>query len=150
MVSVVKWEAAPSITPNILTTGLDSLANNTISSASTEVDNSTNLDTFFWLEFNVTFGVAPSDTNPRVDAYMAAAPDGTNYASAPLTGGAEQTHMFVGNFPVRKVASAQRVVIGPFAAPPMKFKLYLDNQTGQAMAASGNTLDIIVDNLEAQ
>ncbi|MFQ5433931.1 MAG: hypothetical protein ACE5FD_03560 [Anaerolineae bacterium] len=126
------------------------MANDTISAASTEVANQTNLDTLAWFELNVTFGTAPSDTNPTVDVYMATAPDGTNYETAPLTGGANQGHMFVGSFPIQKVTSAQRIVIGPIALPPTKLKVYLDNQTGQAMAASGNTLDIITDNLEGQ
>ena len=149
MVSAVKWQAAPTKT-QIMTTQLDGLANNTISSASTEVDNSVNLDTYAWLELNVTFGSAPSDANPTVDVYMAKAPDGTNYESAPLTGGAQQGHMFIGSFPVQKVTSAQRIVVGPIPLPPTKFQLYLDNQTGQAMAANGNTLDIYTDNLEGQ
>jgi len=149
MVSKVIWEAPPTVT-SIMTTALNSLANNTISAASTEVANQINLDTFAWLELNATFGTSPSDANPTVDVYMATAPDGTNYETAPLTGGAQQGHMFLGSFPIRKVTSAQRVVIGPFAIPPTKFKLYLDNQTGQAMASTGNTLDIITDNLEGQ
>ena len=149
MVSAVKWQAAPTVT-SIMTTALNSLANNTISAASTVVANQTNLDTLSWFELNVTYGVAPSDANPTVDLYAATAPDGTNYETAPLTGGANQGHMFIGSFPIAKVTSAQRVVIGPFAFDPMTTKFYLDNQTGQAMAATGNTLDIITDNLEGK
>jgi len=149
MVSALKWEASLSGT-QIMTTAMNSLADNTITAASTAVDNSTNLDTKAWLELNTTYGSSPSDNAPSVDVFMATAPDGTNYESAPLTGGADQAHMYVGSFPIQKVTSAQRIVIGPIDLPPSKFKLYLDNQTGQAMAASGNTLDIYTDNFEAQ
>lgn len=149
MPSALQWEATSSVT-QIMTTALNSLADNTITAASTEVDNSTGLDTYFWLELNVTYGTNPGDAVPTVDVYMTQAPDGTNYESAPLTGGANQGHMFVGAFPVRATTSAQRVVIGPFAMPPHKLKFYLDNQTGQATASSGNTLDIVTNNLEGQ
>jgi len=149
MVSKVLWDQ--SATPSsIMTTALNSLADNTISGASSVVDNAANLDTMAWLELNVTYGTAPSDANPSVDVYIAESLDGTNYQDAPVTGGTDQAHLFMGSFPVRKVTSAQRLVIGPFAIPPSKFKLYLDNQTGQAMAATGNTLDIKVANLEGQ
>ena len=149
MVSAVKWQAAPTVTP-IATTQLNSLANNTISAESTVVPNQTNLDTLSWFELNVTYGVAPTDSNPSVDLYAATAPDGTNYETAPLTGGVNQGHMYIGSFPIAKVTTAQRIVIGPFALDPMATKFYLDNQTGQAMAATGNTLDIITDNFEGQ
>ena len=149
MVSAVKWEAASTVT-SIMTTALNSMANNTISAASTEVANETGLDTYYWLELNVTYGVNPSDTAPTVDVYAAQAPDGTNYEIAPLTGGTNQSHMYVGSFPVIASTAAQRVVIGPIVLPPHKTKFYLDNQTGQTMAASGNTLDIVTNNYESQ
>ena len=142
----VKWAGAPTRT-TIMTTQLDGLANNTISGASSVVDNSVNLDTYAWLELNVTFGVAPSDANPSVDVYIQKSLDGTNYEDAPLTGGAQQGHMFVGAFPIKKVTTAQRIQIGPIPLPPEKVQFYLDNQTGQSMAASGNTLIIGVQNL---
>lgn len=149
MVAAIKWEGASSAT-EIMTTALNSLADNTITAASTEVNGSTALDTFMWFELNVTFGVAPDDNNPTVDLYVTEAPDGTNYASAPVTGGADQDQLFLDAVPVRKVTSAQRIIVGPFPAPPHKFKVYADNQTGQSMAASGNTIDIYVNNLESQ
>ena len=150
MASIVKWEAAPSVTADIMTTALNSLANNTISAVSTEVVNSTGLNTFFWLELNVTFGSAPSDANPSVDVYATRALDGTVYETAPLTGGADAGQTYIGSFPVQKVTSAQVLRIGPFGFEPLKHKFLLDNQTGVAFPASGSTLDIGVDNLEGQ
>ena len=150
MVSKVLWANAPSVTADIITTQLNSLSNNTISSASSEVDNSVNLDTFYWLELNVTFGSAPTDANPNVDVYATKALDGTNYETAPVTGGTDCGYQYVGSFPVRKNTSAQNIQIGPFAMPPTKLKFYLDNQTGVAFPASGSTVDIVVNNLEGQ
>lgn len=149
MVAKVLWAGASSVT-QIMTTDLNSLANNTISAASTVVAGQTNLNTYMWLELNVTYGVSPSDANPSVDVYLAQAIDGTNYDTAPLTGGANQGHLYLGSFPIAKVTAAQRITIGPFAAPPHTSKFYLDNQTGQTMAATANTLDIGVNDLESQ
>lgn len=150
MVSAVKWEAALSVVTGIITTALNALANNTISAVSTEVDNSAGLDTFFWLELNVTFAVAPSDANPSVDVYATRALDGTVYETAPLTGGVDAGQTYIGSFPVQKVTSAQVLRIGPFGFEPMKHKFLLDNQTGQAFPATGSTLDIATNNLEGQ
>jgi len=149
MVAATKWEGTSSGT-EIMTTALNTLANNTISAASTEVDGATDLDTFMWFELNVTVGTAPDDAVPTFNLFKTEAPDGTNYESAPVTGGVDQAHLFLANIPVRKVTSAQRLVVGPFPMPPHKFKVYVDNQTGQSAAASGNTLDIYVNNLESQ
>lgn len=149
MVAAVNWEAAASGS-SVLTTELNSLANNTMSAASGAYDNGTNLDIYAWFELNVTFGTNPSDTPPTVDLYMAKALDGTNYETAPVTGGAGQQHEFVGSFTVLANTSAQRITLGPVLLPPCKVKFYLDNQTGQTMAASGNTLHVYPANLESQ
>ncbi len=147
MVSALKWEAASTST-TLVSSGA-SLADNTISAASTEYDNSTNLNTYGWLEFTGTFSVAPSDSNPTVDIYVAQAPDGTNYQDAPLTGGAQQTEMYVISVPVQKLTTAQRVVVGPIPLSPHKAKYYADNQTGQTLSAAW-TLTLYTNNLEGQ
>ncbi len=147
MPSAVNWEGALSGS-EILNTGA-TLANNTMSAASSEVDNSSALDVYAWLELNVTFGTNPSDTPPTVDVYMTRALDGSNYEDAPATGGANQPHLFVGSFTVLANTSAQRIMLGPILLPPCKVKFYCDNQTGQTMS-SGWTLDIYPANLESQ
>lgn len=149
MVAAVKWEASPAGAQQ-LSTELNSLANNTLSAGSAAYDNSANLNVYAWFELNVTFGTNPSDTPPMVDLYAAKSLDGTNYESAPVTGGAGQQHMFLGSFQVLANTSAQRVTLGPVLLPPCKLKFYLDNQTGQSMASSGNTLHVYPNNLESQ
>ena len=149
MVSAVKWQAAPTIT-EIMTTQLNGLSDKHMTTASSEVDNSVNLDTFGWFQLFGGFSVAPTASNPSIDLYMATAPDGTNYEPDPVTGGTDQGHMYVGSFPIQKLTGSKYWVIGPFALPPMKFKVFLDNQTLQAMYATLNTLSIITNNLEGQ
>lgn len=148
--NAIKWETT-STDRNGLTTELNSLANNAISSLGSEIDNSTNLDKYGWIRLSVTFGTSPSDTNPTVDIYIAEALDGTNYGSSPVTGGAQQDQMLLVRVPVRKVTSAQVIDVRvPGYIPPHKLKLAADNQTGQAFPSSGSTVDLYTNNDEIQ
>lgn len=149
MVAAVNWEAAGAVS-TLLSTELNSLANNAISAASAEFNNEANLDVLAWFELTVDHTVNPSATPPVHDLYMTRALDGTNYESAPVTGGSGQGHLYVGSFRVLANTNVQRIVIGPFLLPPMKLKFYVDNRCGQAMEASGNTLKISTNNLESQ
>lgn len=149
MVSAVKWEAAPSET-TVLTTQLDTLANNTITAASSAYDNRTNLNTYFWIQLNVTFGSSPTDTAPTVDIYIVKSMDGTNYDTSPPTGGADFGETFLVGIPTQKTTSAQQKTVGPFLMPPAGVKFLADNQTGVAFPASGSTIKIFTANLEGQ
>lgn len=150
MVSAVKWETTSTET-SILTTQLNSLANNTISAASTEVANAGSLNTRGWLKLNVTFGSAPTDNNPTCDIYLAQDASNAEYDTAPVTGGAQQGHMLLVRIPVVKGTGAQVITVPiPGYLPPHDFKLYLDDQTGVAFPASGSTLKIYTNNLEGQ
>ena len=124
--SVIKWEGA-SVDRGGIDTGA-TLADNTMSAASAEIDNSSNLDTLYWLELTTSddtalFSVAPDDAQPTVDIYMTQAPDGSKYESVPVTGGAQQGNKFVDSFPVEKNTTQVTVVIGPIALPPQKLKI---------------------------
>ena len=155
MVAAVKWEGAPTAR-----TAIDlgtTLANNTMSAAGTEIDNSVNLDTFGWLELTTSDQSAlfdttpPNDANPSLDIYMITAPDGTNYSGAPLTGGADQGHLYVGSFPLEKNTTFVTVAMPfPIAIPPSKFKLYADNQNGAGTLTAEWEVNIYTNNLESQ
>jgi len=154
MVSAVKFQAAPT-----KRTAIDlgtTLANNTISAVGAEIDNSVNLDTYGWLELTTSDGTAlfdttaPDDANPTADIYWTLAPDGTNYETAPLTGGADQGGKFVTSIPLEKNTTFARVVVGPIALPPTKMKFYLDNQNGAGTLTAEWELNLYTDNLEGQ
>ncbi len=152
MVAAVKWETTSTDRGGIDTGA--TLADNTMSAASAEVDNATNLDTMGYLELSTSdhtalFSVAPDDANPSVDIYMTQAPDGTNYESIPVTGGADQGSKYIGSFPVEKNTTQATVVIGPIALPPTKFKYYADNQSGQTLTAEWE-VTLWSNNLEGQ
>jgi hypothetical protein len=122
---------------DVISTGLNSLADATISAAGTEVDNSTNLDTHAVVEV-VLASLNPTG-NPYVSIYMTTAPDGTNYQDAPVTGGTNQ-NMLLCTIPIPTGSAAKRVISKMVRIPPMKLKLYLDNQLNVALGASGNTV----------
>lgn len=121
-----------------LSTDLNSLANNTNSAASAAHDNATEKALWHDLELVVTFGTAPAANSP-VEVYLIPSVDGTNYAD----GGGTVTpapNLLVGVFYVRAVTTAQRVVIERVEVPPGLFKYVIRNVSGQATAATGNTL----------
>jgi hypothetical protein len=150
VVAVVKWEAAPSAV-TILSTEMNSLANNTPTAASSEYDNSSNLNVYAWFELAATFAVSPNGVPPMVDLYMTRALDGTNHETGlAASGGANQQHLYLGSFQVLGNTGAQRITLGPVLLPPSKLKFYIDNRSGQAMTSSGHTLKMYPANLESQ
>lgn len=133
---------------SLMTTELNSLANNA-GALGVEYDNATNLYLWGYFELVVTYGTNPTAGN-LVELYLVPAPDGTNYADN-TTGasGTTSANYYVGGFPLRAVTTAQRIGLtgasgsGPIWLPPCKFKAFVINKAGQAMAASGNTLKMI-------
>ena len=107
------------------------------------------LDQYGWLELVGTWASAPTDNRPTVDIYITERPDGSNYSSAPVTGGTDVYDQFVISIPIRKVTSAQRKVVGPILLPPHDAKFYIDNQTGQSLGSTW-TLKLFRNNSESQ
>lgn len=140
MSSIGKWNA-PSATVTVLTTELNSLANATLSAASAAIANQTNLDMYADLE--VVLGSLSPAAGAYVAIYIALAVDGTNY---PAPSGADirlTSTQLLCTIPVGTTGStAYRVAVRNVLLPPGTFKLYLDNQTGVTLAASGNTLKL--------
>lgn len=118
-----------------LSTGLDALATATNSAESTAVDNTTGLDLFMDLELVLAAQGAARSTGATVEVYMDVSLDGTNYADA-----SETTAELVAVFPLDAATTARRAVRRDIPVPPGLWKLFVRNVTGQAFAASGNTL----------
>ncbi len=133
----------------LMTTELNSLANGSGAIASAGYDNGANLYLYGWFELSVTFGTAPT-ANSTVSLYLVPAPDGTNYDDA-ITGASPfaSPDMYVGAFVLRAVTTAQKISLGKsgpmglIALPPVPFKAYLINNSGQAFPASGSTLKMV-------
>lgn len=131
----------------LMTTELNSLANNgtAISSvASSGVYDNTvggagDGYTLADVELVVTYGSAPT-ANTGVSVWFLSVPDGTNYEDG--SGSITPGRMPDAVFPLRAVTTAQRIG-RRIALPWGPFKTLAKNDgTGQAMAASGNTLKV--------
>jgi len=124
---------------NLAGTALDSLADATLSAASTELDNATNKDTHMLVEVNL--GSAAFVTPAYLELYMIKAPDGTNYEDDPVIAGLD-VNSLIATLPIIGTTAAKRVTTGLLVLPPYKVKFFVGNQGNVALAASGNTIDV--------
>jgi hypothetical protein len=119
-----------------LSTELNSLADNSNSSASAAIDNTTGLELFMDLELVVAAIGSARSASARVAVYRVGALDGTNYSDVN-----EVTAEQIGMFVLDASTSARRTdIVRDVPVPPGKFKLFVRNLTNQALASSGNTL----------
>lgn len=118
-----------------LTTELNSLANGANSSASSAIDNTTNLDLFMDLELVLATQGSSRSTGAVVLVFMTNSLDGTNYDDVN-----ETTAEMVAAFPLDAATTARRRTVRDIPIGPGKFKLFARNATGQAFAASGSTV----------
>lgn len=147
MASTIKWSAALTARGSVLSTEMNSLAaSGGKTNAGSEINNSSNLDSYAWLEFYTGgFGTAPT-AGTTLDVYMLRAIDDTNYedGSSSVT---PHPPAFVCSLPVNNTTSAQRIVSRMFTIDPSKVKFLLINNTNQALPSSGNTLKLFTTNL---
>jgi len=129
---------------NLLSTVFDSIADATLSAATTALDNAANKDTHCLIELNLGSlnPVAPG----YVELYMTKAPDGINYEEAPIIGGTDRNTL-IATIPVPAGTSTKRIMTGLISLPPCPVKFYLGNQLNVTTAASGNTMDVYTANL---
>ena len=137
MANIGKWNA-PTVT-TVLSTGLNSLANNTISAASSTITNASNLDMYVDVEVNLA-SLSPT-TGAYVSLYILEAVDGTNFPAQSDVDLRLTSSQLLCVIPIGTVAAtAQRVVARNIIIPPGSFQIKLDNQAGVALNASGNTV----------
>jgi hypothetical protein len=143
MTKIEKWNAGSVTT--IFSTELNSLGNGIRTVASSIINNDTALDVYIDIELNLaSFTPSPTNLGARFGVYIAESIDGTNYPNQDtgdfrLTNTQILAFLLIGN----TAATAQRVVARNVIIPPAKFKVFMDNQTGGALAASGNTLKFL-------
>jgi hypothetical protein len=129
---------------SLLTTQLDSLANNANTAAGTEYNNSTNRDMFMDLRLTVaTQGVARS-AGAVIEVYITPALDGTNYPDVN-----ETTAEIIAVFPLDAATTARVVDRRDIPVPGTKFKLFARNRTGQSLASSGNIVAAYLHGVES-
>jgi hypothetical protein len=137
MATTQKWVRGTADT--ILTTELNSLANNSNVVKSTAIAPTSTSYTMVEVELVVTFGSTPT-ANTGISVWFLREIDGTNYEDGSSTVTPTRNPDVV--FGIRATTNAQRM-IKTCVLPPGNFKPLVRNDgTGQAMAASGNTIKI--------
>lgn len=122
--------------------GLASLASNTYSGLSDEIDNSTTKYTHIDLYMELG-SAAFTGAGSGIEIYLVPSVDGTNYPS--WTGGVstdetENTPHFVGFVATTASTAAQKMTLRGVELPAGKFKFAVRNRGGVGLNASGNAL----------
>lgn len=137
MTNIGKWNA-PSVT-TVLSTGLNSLSNNTMSAASSTISNASNLDMYVDVEVNLA-SLSPT-TGAYVSLYILESVDAINFPAQSDVDLRLTSSQLLCVIPIgTTAATAQRVVARNIIIPPGSFQIKLDNQAGVALNASGNTV----------
>ena len=138
MANIGKWSlSGVGLTTILSGVTLNGLGNNTMSAASANYANQTNLD--LYVDIEVFLDTLSPAANGYVSIYVLEAVDGTNFpaqsaADLRLTG----TQLLV-SIPVgTTAATTQRVVARNLLLPPGLLQFKIDNQTGVAFAATAN------------
>ena len=137
MTNIGKWNA-PSVT-TVLSTGLNSLSNNTMSAASSTISNASSLDMYVDVEVNLA-SLSPT-TGAYVSLYILESVDAINFPAQSDVDLRLTSSQLLCVIPIgTTAATAQRVVARNIIIPPGSFQIKLDNQAGVALNASGNTV----------
>lgn len=122
----------------IMTTALNSLADGSQSAASTEINNETGLNTF--ASFTLKLASIGSARDGHCQLYV-------RYETTDTDGYEDEDH-FLGVFKLPATSAAAVASILGVRLEPFNTQFYVTNDSGQALAASGNTLDIETYNYE--
>lgn len=135
--ATIKWEAAESIATAI-DSGANSLADDG-RAVSAAIDNATGKYPYMDVEISLAAQGLARDAGAHVEVHVLVSLDGTNYAFGDGSTEPGQAS-WVGNVSLDAATTARRAVLSAVQIPPLLFKLLIINRTGQAFAASGNTV----------
>lgn len=127
--------ATPGSVETLMDTGLNSLGNGS-RQVSAAVANDTDLNLYADIECSFASAVF---TGGGVDIYLLQSLDGTNYEDGG-TGVTPTAQCLLGRIPFRGATAAQIHSMRGIILPPTKFKILAINNTGVALASSGNTI----------
>lgn len=142
----ITWQA-PSALTAYFTTELNTLADSTsdttgFSAAGAEIANATSLNRFLALELVLAAQGAARSAGGFVAVYINYAADGSTYDDTSNKAFSEM----IAYFPLDAATTARRLTRTGIPIPPVDFKLLVLNDTGQALAGTGNTLKYITYN----
>ena len=140
MATTFQWIAPEALTA-YLSTDLNSLADSTsdttgFSVVGAEIPNETDLKQYINLELVVAAQGVARSAGAFVAVYINYSADGTTYDDTSNKAFAE----LLAVFPLDAATTARRLTKANLPIPPLDFKLLVMNDTGQALAATGNTL----------
>jgi len=136
--STSKWEARAT-SETVLSTELNSLASdgNKLSAA---FDNYASDKLYFYAEFELYLAAQSTrSAGAHVALYILPELDGSNYSFGDDSTDPSGSNLSA-TFALDAATNARYVVITGVLLPPTSFKILVENKTGVAFAASGNTL----------
>jgi hypothetical protein len=147
MANAIKW-ATPTAENSVISTGLDSLANDAraISSA---IDNETNKDRFCSFELDLATQGSARSSGAYVAIYIVTSVDGTNFQMGDASV-SPPANSLVATMPLDAATTARYQNSNLIPLPPLQLKVIAENKTGQAFASSGSELKITQYNEEVQ
>ena len=146
MANLVKWGAYPALTA-YLTTELNALADNARVLGG-EIDNTSGLNTY--IDISGYVGIQTSrSADADIVIYFITAVDGTNYSLGDASV-APPLSARVGSIALDAAVTARHYNLTLLPCPACKFKILIENRTGQAFTATTNTLGYTVYNREIQ
>lgn len=150
MANTAIWNAALSYS-TALSTELNSLASGSFALASTATDNTTALDTDGWISVKLP-SASTGTGSPTLDVYLLPLNgDGTTYGDGTASGtSAPSAAYYIGSITFLQSLSSVTLTGSikiPTDIPPTTFKLGVVNNTGNALAASGNLVYFASDKL---
>lgn len=134
--ATTKHKAYTSTIASILTTEMNSLANNANTAASSAIDNTSNLDLYHDLTLTIATQGTARSAGATVVVYLVMALDGTNYDAVN-----ETTGEVVAVFSLDAATTSRQLTRRDIPIPPGLFKYFVRNITGQTLASSGNILE---------
>src|SRR5690349_13230772 len=141
MATTFQW-VAPETIGTALSTEMNSLANSTSDTTgfcalSSEINNESGLYQYIDLELHLATQGSARSSGAVVYVMISAAVDNT--PTYPDDSNAAYAQILAA-FQFDAATTARTLTAQNLPIPPLKFKLYAWNKTGQALAASGNTL----------
>lgn len=147
MPSQIIYDSNPTLT-DAITTGLNSLADGA-NAISGEIDNTTSLHLYMLIEVNIALQGSARASDAFAEVYVLPSADGTNFDTGDGSTDPSKSNLRA-TMTFDAVTAARRGSVWNIVVPPKKFKLLFINETGQALAASGNTLKYALYSPESQ